>query len=276
MLEEDDYVFLERYLDATKANLFFARSVVIVEGPGEALLLPTLAKLLNYSFTDYGTSLVDVRSTGLRRYARIFQRKDISKELDIRVACITDRDVMPNCAPKICINKDYTENGDNWPSKDKRKWKAESDFSKEEATEYLKGIKQKADGQKVKTFVADHWTLEYELAYIGLQNEEMKDVLINSLMKVSYVKAYIEKETKEFNKKLNEYETIEERASYYYSFFASKKASKAEFAQQLEEFRIESQTGVLAVMQKTDVYLATHLIGATGIAVIATKIVKIN
>lgn len=74
-LEKEDYCFLEKYLDATKANLFFARSVIIVEGPGEALLLPTLAALLECSFTDYGTSLVDVRSTGLRRYARIFQRK---------------------------------------------------------------------------------------------------------------------------------------------------------------------------------------------------------
>jgi putative ATP-dependent endonuclease of OLD family len=72
-LEDDDYRFLEKYLDATKANLFFARSVIIVEGPGEALLLPTLSKLLGRNFTDYGVSLVDVRSTGLRRYAKIFQ-----------------------------------------------------------------------------------------------------------------------------------------------------------------------------------------------------------
>ena len=52
-LDEDDYLYLEKYLDATKANLFFARSVIIVEGPGEALLLPTLSKLLGCNFTDY-------------------------------------------------------------------------------------------------------------------------------------------------------------------------------------------------------------------------------
>ena len=104
-LDEDDYLYLEKYLDATKANLFFARSVIIVEGPGEALLLPTLSKLLGCNFTDYGTSLVDVRSTGLRRYARIFQRKDENKQLDVNVACVTDRDIMPNCAPRICIDE---------------------------------------------------------------------------------------------------------------------------------------------------------------------------
>ncbi|HEL1326900.1 TPA: AAA family ATPase, partial [Streptococcus equi subsp. zooepidemicus] len=84
-LDEDDYVYLEKYLDATKSNLFFARSVVIVEGPGEALLLPTIAKLLGCSFTNYGVSLIDVRSTGLRRYARIFQRKNDGELLDINV-----------------------------------------------------------------------------------------------------------------------------------------------------------------------------------------------
>lgn len=89
-LDEDDYLYLEKYLDATKANLFFARSVIIVEGPGEALLLPTLSKLLGCNFTDYGTSLVDVRSTGLRRYARIFQRKDENKQLDVNVAYIAE------------------------------------------------------------------------------------------------------------------------------------------------------------------------------------------
>lgn len=45
-LDEDDYLYLEKYLDATKANLFFARSVIIVEGPGEALLLPTLYRVI--------------------------------------------------------------------------------------------------------------------------------------------------------------------------------------------------------------------------------------
>ena len=186
-LADDDYLYLEKYLDATKANLFFARNVIIVEGPGEALLLPTLSRLLGYSFTDYGTSLVDVRSTGLRRYARIFQRKDEKKQLDINVACITDRDVMPNCAPNICIDDKYTEDIVTWPPKEKRAWRAEKDFTGDEAAAHMIEIEQKANGQKVKTFVANHWTLEYDLAYIGLQNKEMKEVLIDSVIKVSYV-----------------------------------------------------------------------------------------
>ncbi|QAT61989.1 DUF2813 domain-containing protein [Acidilutibacter cellobiosedens] len=233
MLESDDYVFLEKYLDATKANLFFARSVVIVEGPGEMLLLPTLAKLLDCSFTDYGVSLVDVRSKGLRRYARIFQRKESQKELDINVACITDRDVMPDCAPRICINEQYTENKNTWPNKSKRVWRAESDYTLEKAKEHLKKIKEKTDGQKVRTFIAGHWTLEYDLAYIGLEYEDMKDILIDALMKVSYVKSNRDENKRKFIELMNSCKTIEEKASHFYSFFTSKKASKADFAQQL-------------------------------------------
>lgn len=232
-LEEDDYLYLEKYLDATKANLFFARNVIIVEGPGEALLLPTLAKLLGCSFTDYGTSLVDVRSTGLRRYARIFQRKDENKQLDIKVACVTDRDIMPNCAPNICIDDRYTEDVDTWPSKAKRAWKAEADFSKDKAIEYLNGIEEKANGQKVKTFVANHWTLEYDLAYVGLQNEEMKEVLIEAVIKVSCAKKNREFKKSELKMKLDNYDTMEKKASYFYSYFTSGKASKADFAQEL-------------------------------------------
>ena len=233
LLESADYVFLEKYLDATKANLFFARSVIIVEGPGEALLLPTLAKLLGCSFTDYGTSLVDVRSTGLRRYARIFQRKNAEEKLDIKVACVTDRDIMPNCAPGICIDEKYTKDKTTWPDKEKRAWKAEADFDVDKAKKHLDEIRKRADGQTVKTYVAGYWTLEYDLAYVGLQDADMQEVLIDALMKVSYEPKNVLKKKNEFLKTLKKYDEIEEKASLFYSFFTSKKASKADFAQQL-------------------------------------------
>lgn len=263
-LEKDDYLYLEKYLDATKANLFFAKNVIIVEGPGEALLLPTLSKLLGYSFTDYGTSLVDVRSTGLRRYARIFQREDESKQLDIKVACVTDRDVMPNCAPQICIDDRYTEDSTTWPGKDKRAWRAEADFSADELTRHVKEIEDKANGQKVKTFVANHWTLEYDLAYIGLQDQEMKDVLIETVIKVSYVEKNRITKKSEFVMKLNALASVEEKASHFYSFFTSKKASKADFAQELAVALEKKYINKAAELQKVlPKYLVSAIVYAT-------------
>lgn len=46
-LSGDDYIFLEKFLDSTKANMFFARGILIVEGIAEMVLIPKIAELLN-------------------------------------------------------------------------------------------------------------------------------------------------------------------------------------------------------------------------------------
>jgi len=169
MLETSDYQFLKRFLDVTKANLFFARGVMIVEGDAENILLPTLAKLLNRDFTEYGVSVVNVGGAGLRRYARIFQRKDVVKDgqLDIAVACVTDMDVMPDCAPDI-IGK--LKEG-VWPEANNRRWRAKRDIGDKNALIAYRNTKDgKASGQYVKSFISDEWTLEYDLA-LGPKNE---------------------------------------------------------------------------------------------------------
>lgn len=225
LLDASDYKYLERYLDATKANLFFARGVIIVEGPGEALLLPTLANLLHRNLTDYGVSIVDVKSTGLRRYARIFQRKN-GDEINIPVSCITDRDVMPDCAPAICIDETYDKE-ENWPKKN-RKWKVESEITDKE--KYIHEIEEKANGQKVKTFIPEQWTLEYEMAANGL-GEEMLETI--ATLRAAELKSKKNEELlKDYKEKYNEYDSKEAKASYIYSFFSHKLVSKAEFAQQ--------------------------------------------
>ncbi|NOR45342.1 MAG: AAA family ATPase, partial [Candidatus Delongbacteria bacterium] len=40
-LDIGDYYFLEKFLDSTKANLFFANAVILVEGVAENILIPT-------------------------------------------------------------------------------------------------------------------------------------------------------------------------------------------------------------------------------------------
>lgn len=99
-LDPSDYAFLTRFLDVTKANLFFARSVILVEGDAEALLLPALADATGSSFSKAAVSIVNVGHVGLFRYARIFQRKDLV-ELPVRVACVRDRDLVPKGTPDV-------------------------------------------------------------------------------------------------------------------------------------------------------------------------------
>ncbi len=122
-LELGDYRFLQRFLDVTKANLFFAHGVIIVEGDAEAILLPVIAKLLDADLTEQGVSIVNVGSTGLRRYSQIFQRVDKAQQpLSVPIACLADMDVMPDCAPQeLDIVED--ENDAKW-NNPKRRWKA--------------------------------------------------------------------------------------------------------------------------------------------------------
>lgn len=162
-LESSDYRFLQRFLDVTKANLFFARGVMIVEGDAENILLPTLAKILDRDFTEHGISIVNVGGVGLRRYARIFQRKNEEKDgtLPIPVACVTDMDIMPDCAPLI-IGK--IKDDEPLPALNKRKWRSKQDFSEKDLEEHREKIFKKASGQKVQTFISDEWTLEYDLS----------------------------------------------------------------------------------------------------------------
>ena len=63
-LDRDDYAFLTRFLDVTKANLFFARGVAIVEGDAEAILLPALARAVGRSFSVPGPSAISSSPPG--------------------------------------------------------------------------------------------------------------------------------------------------------------------------------------------------------------------
>ena len=132
-LDASDYAFLERFLDATKANLFFAKGVLIVEGDAENLLLPTLAKCLGRDLHEYGVSIVKVGHTGLFRYSRIFQRQnDTESNLPVAVACIGDKDKK----------------------------------SEDQAEDY----KLQNQGGPVKVFVSPVKTLEYDLCIV--RNEQ--------------------------------------------------------------------------------------------------------
>jgi putative ATP-dependent endonuclease of OLD family len=157
-LAPSDYRFLQRFLDVTKANLFFARGVMIVEGDAENILMPTLARLIHRDFTEHGVSIVNVGGVGLRCYASIFQRKAVTDEanqLRIPVACVTDMDVMPDCAGQITGKAVPTKGSLGASGLDARR-----------AT-----LRNKASGQCVQTFVADEWTLEYDLAHRGLAKD---------------------------------------------------------------------------------------------------------
>ncbi|WP_160063687.1 ATP-dependent nuclease [Psychromonas sp. L1A2] len=81
--------FIERYLDAIRSNLLFAKSVILVEGDAEEILIPVLIKkVLGISLDELGITLVNMRSTGFENIALLFHDDRIRK----KCAVITDLD----------------------------------------------------------------------------------------------------------------------------------------------------------------------------------------
>jgi putative ATP-dependent endonuclease of OLD family len=75
---------------------------------------------------------------------------------------------MPDCAPEI-VGK--VKPGEAWQDKNDRRWRTKRDFQAGELEQHRLHIQGKASGQNVETFVADEWTLEYDLAYFGLARD---------------------------------------------------------------------------------------------------------
>jgi putative ATP-dependent endonuclease of OLD family len=144
-LDDDDYAFLRRFLDATKANLFFARGVIIVEGDAENILLPALARKIGKPLSKNGVSIVNVGHRGLFRYSRILQRSD-DTTTPIPVALLPDRDIPPDAA-KALVGDRATE----------------GEWGAAKRTAHIESLSKHAGGS-VEAFPSQQWTLEFDIA----------------------------------------------------------------------------------------------------------------
>lgn len=79
---------LERYLDVTRAEIFFARRIIFVEGAAELMLVSVLAERAGYKLRDHGVSLISVEGLNFDCFLPLFGEK----ALKIPVSVITDAD----------------------------------------------------------------------------------------------------------------------------------------------------------------------------------------
>ena len=163
-LNDNDYIYLQNFLDVTKANLFFAKGIILVEGWAEELIMPVLANNLGKNLTCNEVSIVNVGSTAYLHYARILMRND-GKDLNYPVSIVTDYDVRPK--------EDWT-------------------FDKDEEAARLKRITEKLDNHdcpNVQLYLATHWTLEWCL----FNSKALSTIFMDSCHK-------IHSKTEEFSK----------------------------------------------------------------------------
>jgi len=157
MLEEDNYVFLEKFLDTTKSNLFFAKGIILVEGWSEEILLPSIAKMTGIDLTKKGISIINIGNVGFEHYKNIFLRRN-EPDMTIPVAIITDSDVREYI-------KDQALDAEGKPLKDDNN-KNIYNFEKidvEEDRESSITNKEANSEKNIEYFVAPLWTFEYSL-----------------------------------------------------------------------------------------------------------------
>ncbi|MEM9840228.1 MAG: AAA family ATPase [Pseudomonadota bacterium] len=94
-VDDDDIADLERYLDATKSNLLFARKVMLVEGPAELFLIPALAEaVLEINLERQGISVTAIYGVHFEVYAKLFRAGGLEK----KCAIVADADLKPSDA----------------------------------------------------------------------------------------------------------------------------------------------------------------------------------
>lgn len=153
-LSSDNYSFLQTFLDVTKANLFFSKGLIFVEGWSEQVFLPSLAKLLkelgmiNKEITQAGASIINVQSIGFFNYTQIFQRRNSNEAIPIPIAIITDSDV-----------KYYEKDKDTGKIIKKTNMEIEAALLQK-----MEKLNEKYNCNKnIRLFVTKEWTFEYAL-----------------------------------------------------------------------------------------------------------------
>ena len=113
--------YVQRFLDATKADMFFANRLIFVEGIAEELLLPVFARYLNKNLTDEHVLVVNMGGRYFNYFLKLFDTKN-PYTINKKIVCLTDIDP---CRKKkgddknyeVCYPYEYNIDTDNYDYK---------------------------------------------------------------------------------------------------------------------------------------------------------------
>jgi len=103
LLSTEEIADLERYLDATRSTLLFARKVILVEGPAELFVIPPLVKkVMGIDLERYGVSVIPIYGVHFHVYAKLFNELALPK----KCAIIADGDLKPSDSEDVDFDED--------------------------------------------------------------------------------------------------------------------------------------------------------------------------
>jgi len=100
-LSDRDVRDLQRYIDVTRGELFFARGVVLVEGDAEKFLIPACAEALGIDLDALGITVASVAGTNFLPYVKLLG----GNALGIPHVILTDMDTQDGDKPPRAQNR---------------------------------------------------------------------------------------------------------------------------------------------------------------------------
>ena len=103
--------YVQRFLDATKADMFFANKLIFVEGVAEELLLPVFARYMNKNLTDEHVLVVNMGGRYFNHFLKLFDTNN-AYAINKKIVCLTDIDPcrkknVPNAEYEACYPYEY-------------------------------------------------------------------------------------------------------------------------------------------------------------------------
>lgn len=103
--------YVQRFLDATKADMFFANRLIFVEGVAEELLIPVFAKYLNKNLTDEHVLIVNMGGRYFNHFLKLFDTNN-QYTINKKIVCLTDIDPcrkknLPDEEYEVCYPYEY-------------------------------------------------------------------------------------------------------------------------------------------------------------------------
>jgi len=97
-LKNNDFLqrrrLLERYIDVTKSQLFFAKSILFVEGISEELIVTAISSLKDDFFEANRIEVVNVGGTSFYPFIYLFNSVSQDKRINKKITILTDDDVF--------------------------------------------------------------------------------------------------------------------------------------------------------------------------------------
>ena len=169
--------YVQRFLDATKSDMLFARKIILVEGIAEDLLMSTLARYDGKSLEDQHVAVVNINGRYFNHFVKLFNTEASPNAIPKKLACVTDRDPVkkkkePKCKFTACYPFDMHKDDEHYEYAVNA---AEEEVAFREHS-YIRFFSQ--DVNKGKTF-------EYELA---LCNPDLELLITESMSNQAEIK----------------------------------------------------------------------------------------